>query len=87
MYGPTQPDITVDPEIAVLHILDVAARMTIALLMIFHPALDRIGMQRDRGHDLANRIIRDAHRLRRSLADYQLHLDCERELDDAEIPF
>ncbi len=87
MHGPTQPDITVDPEIAVLHILDVAADMTIALLMIFHPGLELTGLRRDRGNELANRIIRDAHRLRRSLADYQLHLDCERELDDAEIPF
>ncbi len=87
MHGPTQPDITVDPEIAVLHILDVAAAMTIALLMIFHPSIDHIRSQRDRGNELANRVIGDARRLRRSLADYQLYLDCERELDDDEIPF
>ncbi len=87
MYGPTQPDITVDPELAVLHILDIAAGMTIALLRIFHPNLDHTAIQHDRGHELANRIVADAHRLRRSLADYQHHLDFERELDDAEIPF
>ena len=84
MQTPTQPNITVDPELAVLNILDVAADMTIGLLMIFHPGVDDPDTRADRDHFLANRIIADAHRLRRSLAEYQqaLELECH-----ADIPF
>jgi len=85
MHTPTQPHITVDPELAVLHILDVAADMATALLSIFHPALDDPETDRDRGHYLANRIIRHAHQLRAALADYQRHL--EPDPDDANFPF
>jgi len=87
MLTPTQPHITVDPELAVLNILDVTLNMTIALLMIFHPAVDDPESRADRGHVLANRIITDAHRLRRSLTEYQHDLEFERDLDTCDIPF
>lgn len=83
--SPSAPHITVDPELAVLNILDVAANMTIALLMIFHPAIDDPETHRDRGHYLANRIIADAHHLRHALADYQHHIDLD--LPDTSFPF
>ena len=85
MHTPTQTDITVDPELAILHLLDVAADMTLALLMIFHPGVDDPEIDRDRGHFLANRIIADAHCLRRSLANYQHHLGLD--LGDGDFPF
>lgn len=87
MQTPTQPNITVDPELAILNVLDVAAHMTIGLLMIFHPGVDDSETRADRGHFLANRIITDAHRLRRSLDEYQQALEFERDLHDADIPF
>ncbi len=85
MHTPTPPNITVDPELAVFNILDVAADMTIALLMIFHPGVDHPESERDRDHYLANRIIQDAHRLRRSLTSYQHHLELGD--SDSDFPF
>ena len=87
MHTPTPPNITVDPELAIFNILDVTTDMTIALLMVFHPGVDDPESERDRGHYLANRIIDDAHRLRRSLADYQRYLELERGDGDTDFPF
>jgi hypothetical protein len=77
MHTSTQLDITVDPELAVLHILDVAAGIAASLLMVFHPSVCDPASRLDRGHILANRIIEQAHHLRRALLDYREHLDFE----------
>lgn len=78
MRAPTASDVTVDPETAVLRILDVAACMTIALLMVFHPSVSDPESDDDRCHHLANRIIAEAHRLRHALDEYQRALDVTR---------
>lgn len=87
MGSPTQQDITVDPELAVLHILDVAADMANALLVILHPPLHDPEAHHDRGHHIANRIIREILRLRRSLHDYQQDIDDDDRLDQSDFPF
>jgi hypothetical protein len=86
MRTPTPTDITVEPELAILRILDVAADMALAMLIVFHPILHDPKSHHDRDHYLANRIIDDAQRLRRALADYQHHIDFNLP-DDSGFPF
>lgn len=74
MHSPTQPDISLDPELGVLHVLDVAASMATSVLMVFHPSACAPEHPLDRGHVLANRIIEQAHHLRRALLDYRQHV-------------
>ncbi len=89
MRLPSQQDITVDPELAVLNVLDAATDMAIAVLMVFHRCGDDPEIQSCRSHRIANRIIDDAHRLRQSLADYDnaLHLDRGSFADNYDFPF
>ena len=86
MRWPTQPEITVDPETAVLYVLDVAAGMAATLLTVFHNDLADPASHRDRTDVLANRIVEQALRLRHALLDFREHLDLERGPLDPEPP-
>lgn len=86
MLSPTQPDISLDPEVAVLHVLDVAASMATSVLMVFHPSVCAPDSPLDHGHILANRIIEQAHHLRRALLDYREHLVFENGPPDPDPP-
>ena len=76
MPAPDPADITLDPERALLHTLDVAAAMTIAMMRVFFP-VDGMGAPADRGLHLVHCILRDAHTLRAVIADYRDFLDHE----------
>lgn len=86
MRWPTQPEITIDPELAVLHVLDVAAGMAATILTVFYPDGTDPAFPRDRADLLAQRIAEHALRLRHALLDYRDHLDFERGPNDPEPP-
>jgi len=76
MPAPNATDITVDPERALLHTLEVAAAMTIAMMRVFFP-VDGVSPPADRGLHLVHCIVRDARTLRTAIADYRDYLDHE----------
>ena len=84
MRTPSFDDLTLDPERALLHTLDVAAAMTISMMQVFFP-VDDTRVPQDRGLYLISQIIRDARTLRTAIADYRDHLDNED--GDSTFPF
>ncbi len=62
MLVPNATDITVDPERALLHTLDVATAMTIAMMRVFFP-VDGVTVPAERGLHLVHCIVRDARPL------------------------
>jgi hypothetical protein len=86
MRWPTQPEITIDPELAILHVLDVAAGMAATILTVFHPDASDPTCRLDRADLLAHRIAEHALRLRHALLDYREHLDFERGPPDPDAP-
>jgi len=87
MRPPSLQQLSVDPELAVLRALDVAMDMAVAVLMLFHPSGDDPEAEHCQSHQVAHRIINDAHRLRRALAEYQNALDLERATAGSAFPF
>jgi len=87
MRTPSQQDIAVDPELAILNVLGAASDMAIAILKVFHPAGDDPEAEHCPSHQVANRIIADAFRLRRTLADYEHALNLERGTAVADFSF
>lgn len=87
MHTTSQTHIAAGPEVAVLKILDVAAEMSIALLMLFYPLSEHHDSHRDPAHYLANSIIADASQLRRSLSIYLQDLNVQRDRERNDMPF
>lgn len=87
MNPPDFEDITVDPERALLHTLDVAAAMTIAMMRVFFPVDDTRPPPDDRGLYRVHRIIRDATTLRVTIDDYRQHLADLDEKNAGDFPF
>jgi len=85
MHAPNAADITVDPERALLHTLDVAAAMTIAMMRVFFP-VDHIGESANRGLLLVHYLVRDARNLRSAIARYRHYLDHQHD-DQTTFPF
>lgn len=78
---PTHQDLAVDPELALLTVLDAAVRMTVELLAVFHPPDDDPEAYRCRSHRVAFQLRRDARHLQHTLLEYRdaLDFDCGRE--------
>ena len=99
MRSPTKQTLSIDPELAIIHALDVASDMTIALLSVFHPPDDDVPeATHSYSHHVACKLVNDALRLRQTLAAYDnaLHFDrgpqppndAHRDFDDSQdIPF
>ena len=86
MQPPNDEEITLDPERALLHVVDVAAAMTVAILHIFND-VDGVGLPRDRGIHRIHRIICRARDLRACIADYHEYLDDPDEHEHGDYPF
>ena len=74
MHPPNREEITLDPERALLHVVDVAAAMTVAVLHIFND-VDGVCAPKDRERYCIHRIICRARDLRLAIADYHQILD------------
>lgn len=94
MRSPTKQTISIDPELAILRVLDVATDMAIALLSVFHPPDDDDEPEATHSysHHVACQLVTDALRLRQTLTAYDNALDLDRgpqpPFDDSpDIPF
>ena len=83
MVAPSEQEITLDPERALLHVVDVAAAMTVAILHIFND-IDGGGVPKDRERYGIHRIVCRARDLRLAIADYHETLDHP---DEHDYPF
>lgn len=74
MQPPNDQEITLDPERALLHVVDVTAAMTVAILRVFND-VDGVCVPKDRQNYAIHRIICRARDLRLAIADYHELLD------------
>lgn len=86
MHLPNDPQVTLDPERALLHVADVAAAMTVAILRAFND-FDGIWGPQGPGTYRIHRIICRARDLRAAVADYCEYLDDPAEPDHDDFPF
>ena len=86
MQPPSEQQITLDPERALLHVVDVAAAMTVAILHIFND-VDGVFVPKDRERTCIHRIVCRARDLRLAIADYHEVLDDPADHEHGDYPF
>ena len=86
MQPPSEQQITLDPERALLHVVDVAAAMTVAILHIFND-VDGVFVPKDRERTCIHRIVCRARDLRLAIADYHEVLDDPADHGHGDYPF
>ena len=86
MVAPSEQQITLDPERALLHVVDVAAAMTVAILHIFND-VDGVDAPKDRERYCIHRIVCRARDLRLAIADYHETLDDPADHEHGDYPF